>query len=74
MELEWWEVGCGILFNKDASEIKKELSIDLSSSRNSVIMCKGRSGDGGELVVISVYDDFAIAVDLGAPFSLLRGG
>lgn len=30
-------MGSGILFNKGVSKIKKELSIDLSSSRNLVI-------------------------------------
>jgi len=36
-------------------------------------MRKGSSGDGGELAVISAYDNFAIEIELEAPYPLLRG-
>jgi len=61
-----------ISFNKDASAIIRGLRIDFNSSRNLMIMLRGRSG-GGLLTVISAYDDFAMGFGLGAPFPLLRG-
>lgn len=59
----WNESGGEWDFVKNESEIRRGLNIDLSLSRNSVIMCRGCMGDGDELAVISMYDDFAIGFD-----------